>query len=113
MGVAAIPDPTTLANKPPINHIVSYTASTGPVPWGNEGKNILQGPGEAVFTTAIQRRFRLEKGTLTLRLEEYNLFNHPNYHIPGGLNLNAGSFGVVTSSQTYPRQLQGSLRYDF
>jgi hypothetical protein len=114
-GVAAIPDPTTLTNKPSMNHIVAYTGTTGPIPWGNEGKNVIRGPGEAVFTTAIQRRFLLpeRKGYITLRLEEYNLFNHPNYHNPGGLNLNATNFGVITSSQTYPRQLTGSLRFDF
>lgn len=114
-GVAAIPAPSTEPNAPSVNHIVAYSATTGPIPWGNEGKNSIAGPGEAVFTTAIQRRFPIrESAAITLRLEEYNLFNHPNYHNPGNLNLNSASnFGVITSSQTYPRQLQGTLRFDF
>jgi len=114
LGVAAIPDPATETNKPTVNHIVAYSATSGPIPWGNEGKNAIAGPNEYVFTTAIQRRFAVtEKSYITLRLEEYNLFNHPNYHNPSGLNLNAANFGVITASQTYPRQLQGSLRFDF
>jgi hypothetical protein len=112
-GITAIPNPTTLTNNPSANHIVSSTAQTMPVPWGNEGKNALQGPAQKVFTTAIQRRFNVEFGTITLRLEEYNLFNHPNYRNPGGVNLNATSFGLITGSQTFQRQLHGSLRFDF
>lgn len=113
-GVTAITAPSAQINKPSVNHIVAYQAATGPVPWGNEGKNPIYGPNEAVFTTALQRRFGVHKGYVTLRLEEYNLFNHPNYGTPGGLNLNVATpFGAITSSRTYPRQLTGSLRYDF
>ena len=112
-GLFAIPAPSAQTNKPLMTHIVSNTAATIPIPFGNEGKNAIQGPGQQTFNTAIQRRFALREGYITFRLEEHNLFNHPNYHNPGGLNLNAVNFGVINSSQTYPRQLQGSLRYDF
>ena len=112
-GVTAIPDPTKLTNPTAFNHIVSGTGTTMAIPWGNEGKNAIAGPAEQVFSTAIQRRFQLEKGFITLRLEAYNVFNHPNYHNPSGLNLNATNFGVITGSQTYSRQLNGSLRFDF
>lgn len=98
---------------PANSYLVSSTATTMPVPWGNEGKNILTGPAEQVYTTAIQRRFGVKEGQIVLRLEEYNLFNHPNYNNPSGLNLNATGFGEITSSRTYPRQLTAALRYDF
>ncbi|MES2391622.1 MAG: carboxypeptidase-like regulatory domain-containing protein [Acidobacteriota bacterium] len=94
-------------------HVVSSTATSMAIPWGNEGKNIIGGPPQKLFTTAIQRRFVLEKGSIVIRLEEYNLFNHPNYQKPGNLNINAANLGVITSSQTGPRQLQGTLRFDF
>lgn len=111
--IVAIPAPSAQTNTPLATHVVSSTASTMPVPWGNGGKNIIDGPGQELFSTAIQRRFLLKKGYITLRLEEYNLFNHPNYSNPSGLNFNGGSFGVVQSSTTAPRQLHGALRYDF
>jgi len=115
-GVTAISDPTKLPNPTAFNRIVTYTAQTAAIPWGNEGKNSIGGPPEKLVTMALQRRFTIEKGFITFRLEAYNLANHPNYHNPGNLNLNSATtpaFGAISSNQTGPRQLQGSLRYDF
>lgn len=96
-------------------YLVTSTASTMPVPWGNEGKNVITGPGQVNFNTALQRRFLLpwESSAVTLRLEEMNLFNHPNFHNPSTLNMAAPNFGQIFGTSTAMRQLQGSLRFDF
>lgn len=53
---------------------------------GNLGRNTLIGPGQWFYNTSIARNFRLhERHQLTLRMELFNAFNHPNLFtdVPG------------------------------
>lgn len=51
--------------------------------FGNAGRNSLRGPAFAQFDPALHKDFAItERDKLTLGVEAYNLFNHPNFGVP-------------------------------
>jgi hypothetical protein len=88
--------------------------------WGNAGAGIIQGPGLFQFDTAIQRAIRITEGTkLSLRMETFNVFNHPQLGTPT-LNFSSPAFGRITSvSNSSPigtgtaRSVQLAARFTF
>ncbi|MGD0364488.1 MAG: TonB-dependent receptor [Bryobacteraceae bacterium] len=98
------------------NEFYNTAAFSAPAPYtfGDAGRNIVNGPGIGKFDAALDRRFALrERGTLEFRAEAFNLFNHPNWGVPGtyadfGPPLFGGILGVGD-----PRRLQFAIRYDF
>ena len=51
--------------------------------FGNAGRNILRGPGFAQFDASLHKDFRVaERRKITVGVEAYNLFNHPNFSVP-------------------------------
>ncbi|MGH9719192.1 MAG: TonB-dependent receptor domain-containing protein [Bryobacteraceae bacterium] len=84
-----------------------------PLTFGNAGRNILPGPGNAIFDLAAHRRFRVhERGTIEFRVEFFNVFNHPNFGIPGPYPDFGPFFGKVFATGE-PRRGQFALRFDF
>jgi hypothetical protein len=54
-----------------------------PGQFGNAGRNILRGPGFAQFDAALHKDFAVaERRKITVGVEAYNLFNHPNFGVP-------------------------------
>ena len=50
---------------------------------GNAGRNILRGPAFAQFDAALHKDFAItERRKITVGVEAYNLFNHPNFGVP-------------------------------
>jgi hypothetical protein len=98
------------------NEFFNTAAFTAPAPYtfGDAGRNIVNGPGNNVFDMALTRRFRLrERGSLQFRAEAFNIFNHPNWGVPGGYaDFGAPLFGGILGVGN-PRQLQFAIRYDF
>jgi outer membrane receptor protein involved in Fe transport len=98
------------------NEFFNTAAFTAPAPYtfGNAGRNIVNGPGNNLFDMALDRRFAIrERGALEFRAEAFNIFNHPNWGIPGpyvdfGAPFLGGILGVGD-----PRRLQFAIRYDF
>ncbi len=86
--------------------------------FGNAGRNILIGPGLVNMDVAVSKRIPVgsEARHLLLRLEVYNLFNHPNFDSPNRV-FDSPRFGAVQSANAYstkpPRQIQLALRYAF
>jgi len=99
---------------------------------GTLGRNSIGGFGMAQVDLAVRREFRLgDRLRMLLRIEAYNLLNHPNFADPVGyldspvfgqstsmLNLMLGSgspgSGLAPILQTGgPRSLQGTLRFQF
>jgi hypothetical protein len=85
--------------------------------FGYVGPGGLVGPGTAVVSMKLQKRFYYkERAYLQLEGAATNLMNHPNLGVPG-LNINASNFGVITSTQgqegSGARQLQVGLRFAF
>jgi Carboxypeptidase regulatory-like domain/TonB dependent receptor len=91
-------------------------AFTAPAPYtfGDAGRDLFNGPGNNIFDVALDRRFPIrERGTIEFRAESFNIFNHPNWGIPGPYaDFSPPSFGGILSSGN-PRHLQFALRYDF
>jgi hypothetical protein len=98
--------------------------------FGSEGRNILTGPGFTNIDLGLSKSMALgaENHRLQLRGDFFNLFNHPNFDIPGhvfncpfeqpcGTPYGGPSFGQVLSANSYgdkpPRQIQLSVRYIF
>jgi hypothetical protein len=51
--------------------------------FGNAGRNILRGPAFAQFDVSLHKDFRVtERRKITVGVEAYNLFNHPNFGVP-------------------------------
>jgi hypothetical protein len=81
--------------------------------FGNAGRNIIQGPGNNVLDIALDRRFVLsERQSLQFRVEAFNVFNHPNWGIPGPYPDFGPFFGKIFSTGE-PRRMQFALRYRF
>jgi hypothetical protein len=79
---------------------------------GNEGRNVITGPGLASWDSSLQRKFTLhEAANLVFRADFFNLTNHPNFDRPG-LIYATSNFGRVSSAEN-SRQIQFSLRLNW
>lgn len=90
--------------------------------YGNLGRNVLIGPGLAVFDMSAHKNVRLgmlgDGGNLQFRVEAFNLFNHANFNPPARIVFNGaapgelpvGNAGRITSTSTSARQVQLGLR---
>jgi hypothetical protein len=84
-----------------------------PYTFGNAGRDILPGPGNNVFDVALHRRFPIsERGAVQFRAEAFNVFNHPNWGIPGPYPDFGPFFGKIFAVGD-PRRIQFAVRYDF
>jgi hypothetical protein len=97
------------------DHWFNTNAFSTPAPFtfGNAGRDIIPGPGDAVLDLAIQRRFSVrERGSISLRAEFFNALNHPNLGVPVEFADFGPFFGKIIVSGD-PRRIQLALRYDF
>lgn len=88
--------------------------------FGNEGRNVLIGPGTKHLDFSAIKNFRIREGhTLNFRIETFNLPNHPDWQIPsyswGSTNptVPSSSFGLIRSTTSSMRQIQLGLKYSF
>jgi hypothetical protein len=84
-----------------------------PFTFGNAGRNTLPTPGSAVIDLALHRRFPInERAAFQLRVECFNILNHPNWGIPGQYPDFGPFFGRIFTTGE-PRRFQFALRFDF
>jgi len=94
----------------------AFVAPAGP--FGNEGRNVLTGPGFTNLDFGLSKSLALgsENHRLQFRGDFFNLLNHPNFDVPAHV-LGASSFSEILSANAYgskpPRQIQLSMRYMF
>jgi hypothetical protein len=83
--------------------------------FGNAGRNIFTGPGQANFDLALRKAFPLnkERQKIEFRTELFNAFNHPQFGNPGSAKTSTASFGVISSTVVAPRIIQFALKYQF
>ena len=80
--------------------------------FGNSGRDILTGPGLVNFDASLFKDFNFsESKRLQFRGEVFNVFNHPQFMIPGQ-TINTPTFGVITSAGT-AREMQLALKLYF
>lgn len=81
---------------------------------GNGGRNILQDQRYWDLDASIFRIFPIkERINLNARLEAYNALNHPVLGTPGTATTSTSTFGVISSTASTARILQGSIRFQF
>lgn len=105
----------TLAN-PNVDQWFDRTAfpvvPTGAYRFGSSGRNILDGPGTVMVNLSVSRRFALrERMALQLRLESFNLPNHPNFNLPEN-RVDILSGGTITRAKNN-RNFQLGARLEF
>jgi hypothetical protein len=109
-------------------YISNECAFTNP-PFGSEAnnaRNMWYGPGFWDWDATLAKRMNLTERVKTeLRIEGYNILNHPHFLNPGNDSLNIGNligqaqFGVITGTYTQPdgttsaRQLQVAMKIIF
>ena len=88
--------------------------------YGNLGRNVFDGPGLVDVDLALHKIFwKTERQSVRLRVEAFNVANHPNFQIPSGLALfnsdlsRVGSAGQITATTTTSRQIQLALKWMF
>jgi hypothetical protein len=81
--------------------------------FGNVGRNSLSGPGGFTLDTAISRKFMFgESRELSLRLDTFNLLNHPVLGNPNASS-NSANFGKVLSQVGNGRTFQAAVKFSF
>ena len=81
--------------------------------FGNSKIGNLRGPDLLNFDAVLQKHFALgEMGQLEFRSEFFNIFNHPNFGLPGNqVDVQGGA--SITSTASNNRQLEFVLKYTF
>jgi len=99
----------TLANY--LNPVAFAYPASGT--YGDQPARGIEGPGRWNVDTALARVLPIGGGrTLELRVEAFNLLNHFNWGNPS-TNLDAGTFGRITTQAGDSRVLQFALKYGF
>ncbi len=88
---------------------------TGLPEYGNAARNIIVGPGLNTLDASLSKIFPIlrDRGSLSFRIEAYNLFNHPNFDFPDANISNTNTVGVISNTVISQRQAQFAVRYDF
>jgi len=85
--------------------------------YGNSKVGNLRGPHLVDFDFVLQKNFKVfEQQQLQFRAELFNLFNHPNFGLPGGAGQIPVDFpgaAAITSTATDNRQVEFALKYTF
>ena len=81
--------------------------------FGNVRHFGYSGPHYLDVDLSISRDFHLfEQLGMKLRVDGFNVLNHPNLNAPSATSYSSNTFGVITSAQD-PRILQGSIKLTF
>ena len=79
---------------------------------GNEGRNVITGPGLAAWDTSLERQMRWnERFGIVFRSDFFNLTNHPNFDRPGVI-YGTSNFGNISSAEN-SREIQFSVRLNW
>jgi hypothetical protein len=95
--------------------------------YGNIGRDSFRGLPNYQFDAQISRIFPIhERLNMTLRLEGFNVLNHPNFNLPttgttgtvGGQTgsaavLTSSTFGQISATTNTARVFQGSIKFNF
>jgi hypothetical protein len=111
-------------SDPTIDHWFDPTAfqrtpdSTGT--FGDAGRNIMRGPGVFNVDLSLVKNTKFGRVNSELRVEAFNVFNHPQFGQPNG-QLGNAAFGTITAAGnpqcgtcgTSERQIQAAVKLRF
>jgi len=84
--------------------------------FGNSGTGIVNGPGQAnldlSFLKTMVLNWPVEKCSLQVRIEFYDVLNHPQFANPD-TNFTSPTFGVISSTAVNARVGQLALKFAF
>lgn len=81
--------------------------------FGNSPIGTLRGPDLVNFDFVLQKDFKIhEEQRLQFRAEFFNLFNHPNFGLPG-VYVDVPGGAAITNTATDNRQIEFALKYTF
>jgi hypothetical protein len=107
-------NPNAFCAVPVIGQVNGVGGATG---YGNTGRGIAIGPGQANFDVALTKKTTVgginENAYLEFRSEYFNALNHPQFSNPATNVGSAATFGVITTTSVGPRIIQFALRYAF
>jgi len=89
---------------------------TGPVGFNIGARNNLRGPGYVDLDLGLGKTFPVwgDKVNLKFRADAFNALNHPSFNTPStDITESSGRFGVISSTSSTARVLQGALRLEF
>ncbi len=112
-------DGTVWAFKKSDNSYVNDFA--GPIGFNIGSRNNLRGPRYFNLDLGVQKTFPIlsdNRLNLKFRCDAYNALNHPSFSTPDSMNNlditeTSGTFGVLNSTASTARVLQGALRLEF
>jgi hypothetical protein len=111
----AIRQATGAANRGYLNP-AAFALNTVPGSFGNTSRNEFRGKPAFNMDAQISRIFPLhEPVDLDLRLEAFNMLNHPNFSTPSASNPAASNatFGQISSTSNNARVFQGAVKVRF
>jgi hypothetical protein len=105
-------NPNDVSNRS-IDHFFNTAAfaTASQYRWGTAGRNTVIGPGINNWDFSIFKNFAFdEQRKLQFRSEFFNLFNHPEFGLPGA-SINTAQFGRISGTTRDPRDIQLSLKF--
>ena len=85
--------------------------------FGNSRIGNLRGPDLVDFDLVLQKNFKIrESQQVEFRAEFFNIFNHPNFGLPGGgsaVAVDVPGGASITNTATDNRQIEFALKYTF
>jgi hypothetical protein len=69
--------------------------------YGNAPRNSVRGPGQVNFDASLIKNTRIGRLDTEFRIEAFNIFNHPQFALPGG-QLGSPTFGVINAMLASP-----------
>ena len=88
--------------------------NTASYTFGNTHRNSVRAPGQNYLNMSVQRNFPLHflgETNLNMRVEGFNLLNHPQFGTPGS-TIGNSLYGVISSASNQ-RQVQIAARFTF
>ena len=81
---------------------------------GNLGRNAFFGPSFFNIDASLFKTLQFnERASLQIRIEAYNILNHPSFGNPNADFTQSKTFGKVTSTSSGARQLQFAVKLNF
>ena len=91
----------------------AFSTNTVPGTFGNTARNAFRGIPSYQFDAQVSRLFPIhERLNLDLRIEAFNVLNHPNFSNPSATVSSSSSFGYSQGASS-PRIFQGAVKVSF